>query len=546
MNSPLERGRQAFARRRWNDAYAEFSGADRLEHLLPEDLELFAAAAYLSGPHASSWTIWARAHHGYLRMRARDRAARCAFWLSLTLLLKGDVARSNGWFARGQRVLNEPELDCVEQGYFLMLGASLAASSGDTSGVFEAFDRAAQLARRFDDRDLTVWTLLCAGQALIQTGERVRGVKLLDEAMVAVTAGEVSPIASGIVYCAVISTCQRIFDLRRAQEWTDALHDWHRSQPDLVPFRGECSVHRSEIMQFGGAWPAAIEEARRACELLAEPPDPALGLAFYQLGELHRLYGEHRQAEDAFREASRRGHEPQPGLALLRLAQGRTDAAAASLRLAVNHATNAEGPTAGIPRMKLLGPAVEIMLAANDLQGARAAADELTRATAQWDAPLLRAGAAGAKGALLLAEGETGAALDALAEASRLYQQLETPYEAARIRVLMGQACAKLEDDETAKRHFDAARSVFEELGAIPDLARVDAFLGSHRFAGGLSAREVEVLRLVASGKTNREVAHTLVISERTVARHMANIFAKLGVSTRTAASAFAFEHKLA
>jgi ATP/maltotriose-dependent transcriptional regulator MalT len=424
-----------------------------------------------------------------------------------------------------------------------MLGASLAASSGDTTGVFEAFDQAAEVARRFDDRDLAVWTLLCAGQALIQTGERVRGVKLLDEAMVGVRAGEVSPIASGIVYCAVISTCQGIFDLRRAQEWTTALHDWHRSQPDLVPFRGECSVHRSEIMQLGGAWPAAIEEARRACEQLAEPPDPALGLAFYQLGELHRLHGEYRHAEDAFREASRRGHEPQPGLALLGLAQGRTHAAAASLRLAVEHATFAEGPTAGIPRMKLLGPTVEILLAANDPQGARTAADERRG----WR----RNGCATVACCCRWRQEpccwprEDRAALDHPRGSKQAVSALETPYEAARIRVLMGQACEKLDDDETAERHFDAARSVFEELRAIPDLARVDAFLGNRRFAGGLSAREVEVLRLVASGKTNREVARTLVISERTVARHMANIFAKLGVSTRTAASAFAFEHNL-
>jgi DNA-binding NarL/FixJ family response regulator len=301
-------------------------------------------------------------------------------------------------------------------------------------------------------------------------------------------------------------------------------------------------------MQLHGAWPAAIEEARKACELLSRPSQPALGLAFYQLGELHRVHGESRQAENAYREASGRGHEPQPGLSLLRLAQGRIDVAAAAIRRAVDEAMNVQGPGAGVPRAKLLGPYVEIMLAARDVDAARAAADELRRTAADLDAPFLHATSSEATGAVLVAEGRAGAGLEALRESSRVWQELDAPYEAARARTLMGVACGKLGDHDGAEMHFDAARAVFRQLGAVPDLARVDqlAKRSIRAVAGGLTAREVQVLRLVAAGSTNRQIADALVISERTVARHVANMFTKLGVSTRTAASAFAFKHGLA
>jgi DNA-binding NarL/FixJ family response regulator len=300
-------------------------------------------------------------------------------------------------------------------------------------------------------------------------------------------------------------------------------------------------VHRAEIMQLQGAWPDAMEEAQRACDRLSQPggPPDLVGMAFYQLAELHRLRGEFAKAEQAYRQASRFGRRPQPGLAQLRLAQGQVDAAVAAIRTALDEAPNR------VARSRLLAVYVDIALSATDVPSARAAADELAEIAAQIDAPLLRAVAARATGAVLVAEGDLRAALAALRKAWAAWQELEAPYEAARVRVLVGLVCRALHDEDTAAMELDAARQVFAQLGAAPDLARVDAYSGGRPVAeaSGLSPREVEVLRLVAAGKTNQGIATELFLSEKTVERHVSNILAKLGVGSRTGAAAYAFEH---
>ncbi len=538
----LERGRTAFGRQAWGDAHAHLSAADREAALQPEDIERLAVAAHLVGRDAESTDAWTRAHHAFLGRGDAPGAARCAFWLGFTSLIAGETAVSGGWLARGQRLLDDGGHDCVERGYLLVLQALRRMWEGDHATLHATFDQAARVGARFGDAQLTAFGHLGVGEALIRAGRTAEGVALFDEIMVAVTSGEISPVGVGIIYCAVIGECQDLFDLRRAKEWTKALGRWCASQPDLVPYRGQCLVHRAEIMFLQGEWPEAMREARRACERLAQTVGrPWVGGAMYLRGELHRRRGELARAEEAYREASQSGRDAQPGLALLRLAQGKVEAAAAAVRRLLDEARDQAA------RSTLLPAYVDIMLAASDVPAARAGADELARIAERLEAPLLRAMAAHATGATLLAEGDPRPALTALRKAWAAWQDIEAPYEAARVRVLIALACRALGDRDTAQVELDAARRVFQQLGAAPDVAQVEALsrAGAVGAPGGLTAREVEVLRLVAAGKTNREIAEALVLSDHTVRRHLQNIFNKIGVSSRAAATAFAFQRDL-
>jgi DNA-binding NarL/FixJ family response regulator len=534
------RGRDSFERRIWGEAFAELSAAQRAGELDVEDLERLAVAAYMVGRDDESEEAWMGAHREWLRRDEGERAARCAFWHALALFFRGDLAPAMGWVARGRRILEDGRHDCVEHAWRLMLTALPLVFEGAAEAAYPSFEEAGEIAERFGDSDATTFARLGRGHSLILQGHTMEGMELLDEVMVAVTAEEVSPIVAGIAYCQVIALCHTVFDLRRAREWTEVLSRWCDSQPDLVPYRGNCLVHRCEILQLQGAWRDALDAAQRASEVLSGPPAwDSLGSAYYQLAEIQRLRGEFPQAEASYRKASLAGREPEPGMSLLRLAEGRIDLALPGIRRVTEEAQDR------LSRSRLLPACVEIMLEANDLEAARAAADELVGLAADLDAAYLHALAAHASGAVRLAEGDPRTALTALRAAHKSWRHLEAPHQAARARVLIGIACRDLGDSAAAKLEFEAARDVFQELGAAPDLERVGRLMGSPGTVGGLSPRENEVLTLVAAGKTNRAVAGELFISEKTVARHVSNIFTKLGLSSRAEATAHAYKHGL-
>ncbi len=543
-NQPfLEIGRAAFQRHAWGAARDALAAAREAEPLGGEDSWRLAHAYYLTGREDEFVHSLQEGHQAYLDAGDPIAAARCAFWIGFHLANRAEMARASGWFGRAARVLEGQEGDFAERGYLLLPLAHKQVLGGEPEAGRRTAVRATAIAERFRDRELLAFALHLHGRALLRLDRVEDGLALLDEAMISVAAGELSPLVTGILYCSVLGACREVWALGRAREWTAALTDWCERQPEMVAYTGECRVFRAELLQLRGEWGEAIEEAHRALERFARGSLPdAAGFARYQAGEVHRLRGEFTAAEEAYREASRAGYEPQPGLALLRLAQGEADAAAASIRR-----TLAEKP-GRIRLSRLLPGHIEILLATGDVEEARRACAELAGIAEVCGAGVLSAVVLRSRGAIELAAGDPTAALAPLRQALRSWQALGAPYEAARVRVLLGNACRALGDDDGAALEFQAARTGFERLGAAPDLARLDALTRPDRSRDhdhGLTAREREVLALVATGRTNRRIAEDLSISEKTVARHVANIFRKLGLSSRAAATAWAYEHHL-
>ena len=529
----LERGRRSYADSAWVDARESLSRADEHAPLAADDLELLATTAYMLGDEQGCRRALERAYHGHEEAQTLRRAARCAFWIGMQLALRGEMGPATGWLGRAQRLLDREDEECVEHGYMLMPVAIQHEAEGDWEGAAETAAAAAEIAGRFGDRDLFGLALLTHGEILVRNGDVKRGLALLDEAMAAVTAGELTPIPTGIVYCGVIVACEDVYELRRAREWTDALYSWCEAQPDMLAFTGDCHLHRGELLELHGAWTDALAELARAAERAQRAGNVRVAAgAAYHRGEIHRLRGEGSLAEAAYRDAAAGGREPQPGLALLRMAQGDAAAPVATIRRLRDEATDPAD------RARLLPACVEIMLAAGDVDGARDACAELEAIADERPSDLLTATAEHMRGAVALAGGEPRAALPHLRKALGAWYELDAPYDIARVRLLLADACEMLGDADSAQSELHAAREGFAALGVLP---QIEAARDMH----GLTGRELQVLRLVAAGQTNHAIADDLVLSERTVDRHVSNILAKLRVSSRAAATAYAYEHRL-
>lgn len=539
MQPQRDAAHHALERHEWGQAYRLLRQEAAAGALSVDELDSLAAVAYLTGREEEAFDRWVEAHTACLDTGDVHRAARLGIQLAQAFGFKGDIGRSSGWVARVRQVLDQAP-DCVENGYLhYVAGMSRIFEAGDIPGARELFARAVTVADRFGDRELRALGNLGVGRCVIYLGDVARGLSLLDEVMVSVEAREVSPIVAGDAYCTVIDGCHEVFDIRRCEVWCESFTRWCDAQPDLVLYRGQCLLHRAELLQLHGRWTEGVAFAREACERLAEPVNLlVIGGAHYVEGELHRLRGEFAEAERAYEQAHAAGCDPHPGLSLLRLAEGRIEGATAGVRRAL---AESEGP---VGRAKVLGPYAEIMLAAGDVDAANAAVHELAGIALDFGSPLLRAQAAQLTGAVRLAQGDSTGALVSLRAALSGWNELNAPYDAARTRLVIAAACDTIGDTDGAAMERRAAQATLDRL-ATESGAGTTARHAAPHLPAGLTEREVEVLVLVAQGRTNRAIAEALFISEKTVTSHLTHIFTKLGVSSRAAATAFAYEHGL-
>ena len=526
----LEGARTACESGRWGDAWRALSAVP-VDRLAIDDLDRLATAAYLTGRDEEAFAVWTRAYQRCVEEGTVHRAAHFGAKLGSALSFKGDLPRCGGWVLRVAELLEEAGIDCVEQGWLEFgMGMSRLFEHGDVPGAFAKFGLAGKIGRRFGDVELTTMARIGEGRMRIYLGEPAEGMAMLDAAFVTLEAGEIGPVASGDAYCTIIDATAEVQDLARLRSWTAGLTRWCDAQQELVVYRGHCFVHRAEAYRELGDWVAGLEESRRACDRLAEPVMYGiLGAAHALEGDFQRLLGAHAEARACYARAIELGHQPQPGLALLRLVEGDAGAAHAMIQRVL---AESEDP---VSRCRPLAAAVDIALAADQPEAAVEAADELRAIAGELGTPLLRARAAYAQGAVRLAANDTRGALAELRRAVDAFTALEARHDAARARMLIADCCDALGDSDSAETERRTAEAALAACAAAGDGPSFD----------GLSAREIEVLRLVAQGKTNRVIAGELFISEKTVATHVSHIFTKLGVSSRSAATAYAFDRKL-
>lgn len=541
-NGALEAAQAQWKSRAWNTAYSLFKALDAGGALNADDLERYGVSAYLTDREDEFLMIFER---GFKRCCYDDllrKAIRFAFWLGLTHMFRGEFGKGGGWFARAGGILQDIGSDCVESGYLMLPSIEQDIDAGNQTAATKAAIEAAEIGTRYCDNDLVVIARHLHGRVELKAGNLDAGFAIIDDVMLSVAGGSLSPIVTGLVYCSVIDACHEILDFGRTREWTKALSDWCDEQPELVAFTGQCMIHVAEFRQIDGSWEKSEEQARLACQTLeGSAYSGRAGTAYYRLGEIHRLQGDFVQAENDYRAASGFGFDPQPGLALMRLHQGRHNLASSGIRRAL--------ATTKVPqnRIGLLQAQTEIMIATGEFALAREAVNELALHSETYRTDAVRAIAAQAKGLLDLATGNPSKAYAELRKAADVWQQLGAGYNNARVRVLLGRACQALGDTGGAELELTAALEVFVTLGATADQAIARNALSPEPATGTdlLTIRQIEILRYIAMGNTNRKIADELGLSERTVDRHVSNILTRLDVPTRAAAIAFAYTQKL-
>ena len=535
----LRGAREALERHDWLAARDGFNAARQRAELCADDLNALGDAAWWVGDPGEALSAYEGAYRLFLQGEQPRQAAISAMGLAVSLFLKGDVELGSGWMNRAQRLLRD-EPEGPEHGYVMYLDLESALGGGDFDVVIAKARNVREMGRRHGDANLSAMGILFEGRALVRLGQMNEGLALLDETMVAVLSDDLMPEWAGNIYCHLMAAFYELADIRRAGEWVNATARWLKTLPPAVLFTGICRIHRSQVLQTKGAWEQAEREALLVCAELNQLHVVGAAEGHYQIGEVRRLRGDLAGAEEAYQRAHERGRDPQPGLALLRLAEGRIEAASASIRTAL-----AAQPDDPLARFRLRAAQVEIALAAGDGPGAERACEELEATASSYGTSGLRAVAVHARGALLLAGRSPEEALPTLRAACGRWRDLDAPYEAARVCLLLAEAYGALGDGDAAMRELEAAATVFERVGATLDLKRMADLRARPILPDGLTARQAEILALVAAGKSNRVIAEELVISQKTVARHLSNIFTKLGLPSRTAAAAYAFEHQL-
>ena len=535
-DDPLEIIHEALRRGDWQVALdsARNSRVDTPD-LEADRLDSEAEAAWWLGRLDECIAAREAAYRIYDEHDDKRRAGQCAVWLWEHYAICARPAIASGWLRRARRSL-DGDTDCVAFGNLLLREAETAHGAGDLDRAGELARTTLELARRLRSTDLEAEALQTQGRVLIDQGRIDDGMAHMDEAMLFAIEGRLGPFATGKVYCSLIAACEELGDFDRAAEWTDATLGWARQHPFAI-FPGICRLHRAIVLKRRGVLNAAEDEAARACEELSRSHIANSAAAWAEVGDIRRRLGHLDRAEIAFTQSQDVSGAPCGGFALLRLAQGRIEEAVTIVTTCVARQSNPLGRASVLPIL------VQIAVGAGDLDAAHRALSELETTVASFGTASLLAAAQSARGRLMLAENDPGAILT-LQQSVESWRELGVPYEEATARTLLGQALRAAGDETGAIASFDAAARLFEEIGARLDAREA---LGDSKPAlpAGLTSREAEVLRLVARGLTNNEIAAELFLSPKTVSRHLSNIYTKIGVSSRASATAFAVDHHL-